>query len=177
MKLLTVILISVSCSAFSQTALEIYGGLSSSRLQGSGNADFSRRYSLQTGLLINILLDDKCNWRLKTGVGYSERGVRKRGKDINLNYVEIPLLLSYGSLIVDFYAGPQISYRTKPIGGIEKRDIGIAYGINIGLGTNLYTRLNFYQGFSDVFKNPDIKFRNGYICLAIGLRMDGYDGL
>lgn len=174
--LIAIALIFVSYSTFSQVVPEIYGGLSGSKFKGDGNGDFSRRYTFQSGLLLNISLNG-FDWRLKTGAAYSARGVRKSGDDIKLDYVEVPLLLSYGTTIVDLYAGPQVSFLIKDNAhGVESREVGIAYGMNVGLGEFLYTRLNFYQGFTDVFKDSDTKFRNGYISLAIGFRLEPYSG-
>lgn len=160
----------ISTNAFSQNdgGLELYVGVSSSMLRGdTDDADISRLNSVHGGFLFLIPMTE--SFRIKTGLGYSARGANVEGSSVKLNYVELPLLFSFGSEKFDFFAGPQFSLLVKSNSSLdETRDFGIKYGISAG--EHVFARLLFYHGFSNVTDYPGATVTNRYISLVVGFR-------
>lgn len=168
----------VSCTnALSQNGgVEVYAGGSGSMLRGDiEDDDISRRISLHGGFLFIVPITDSF-FCIKTGLGYSGRGALLVGKDIKLNYAEVPLLFSFGSEKFDFFIGPQLSFLIGSNNSLDNtRDVGVKYGISAGLSKNLFTRVVFYHGFSNVIDSADVKLTNRYISLVIGYRFGSTD--
>lgn len=96
--LLAFILIAVSyANAFSQNGgVEVYAGGSSSVLRGDVDQDdfddsFSRRSSVQGGFLFIRPMTESF-FCIKTGLGYSGRGVGAAGEVLKLKYAAITVL-------------------------------------------------------------------------------------
>ncbi len=160
----------ISITAFSQNdgGVEVYVGISSSMLRGdTDDADISRLNNIHGGFLFLIPMTE--SFRIKTGLGYSGRGANIEGKSAKLNYAELPLLFSFGSEKFDFFAGPQFSLLVKSNNSLdETRDFGLKYGVSAG--QNVFARLIFYHGFSNVTDYPGVTVTNRYISLVVGFR-------
>lgn len=168
-----IFLVFIYDTAFSQNeGVELYFGISGSMLRGDTDKDFSRRNSVQGGFLFLVPITESF-FGIKTGLGYSGRGALMKGKDIKLNYAEVPLLFSLGSEKFDFFIGPQLSFLIGSNTSLDKtRDAGIKYGVSVGLGENLFAHALFYHGFSNVVDDYyDIKVTNRYIGLVLGYRI------
>jgi hypothetical protein len=140
------------------------GGVSFSNLYGSEKDDFGPGRSGSTGFLAGVMLDIPLGIvSIRPEVFYVQKGVQfsdaTRAAEFSLDYVEIPVLvvvgIPVGSLKVEFFAGPQISFQTKcdVTGGstgspeetlpcddpnigleIESKDFGVIFGGGVAVG-------------------------------------------
>lgn len=164
------LLIAFSAAVSQDGGVELYFGGSSSTFRGEvGDVDISRRFSVQGGFLFLVPIAE--SFCIKTGLGYSGRGARADNRDIKLNYVELPLLFSFGSEKFDFFAGPQFALLVGSNTSLgETRDFGVKYGVSAGLSESVFTRLTLYHGFSGIDDSPGADVTNRYISLALGYR-------
>jgi len=102
--------------------------------------------------------------------GYFSQGASTSTGDsrINLNYLEVPLLLSYHPIkLLSFEGGPDAGFRlsAKEVSDHGKSDVSdhfrsIDFGINAGVKVNISKRMSivgrYYHGFNSVLIFPEV---------------------
>ena len=109
---------------------------------------------------------------------YSQQGAESNGSDIDLNYINVPVMLKYyliGGLNVQ--VGPQFGFLVDDTipdptdlitSGVEAEnfDLSGAAGLGIDLPLGIRADARYIFGLTDVFKNTDGK--NGVFTLSLG---------
>lgn len=131
--------------------------------------------SNRTGFLIGVFAGVKFSDKLgiQGDLLYSQQGAKLDPKDINLNYINVPIVLKY-YLVQGFnlQAGPQFGFivddNIKDLLGIEAESFDLAGVLGLGydfpFGIRIEGRHNF--GLTDVFNS--IKGKNSVTSIAIG---------
>ncbi len=108
--------------ATAQIGVGVFGGVSFADLHGSEKDDFAPGRSGRTGFLAGAMLDIPLGIiSIRPEVFYVQKGVQFSdptfAAEFDLDYIEIPVLLVVGipagGLKVEFFAGPQVAFRTK----------------------------------------------------------------
>jgi hypothetical protein len=176
---------------------EIFSGLGVGILKSEDtNTKFSNRAAVFGGVLGSIQVSNSLF--IESGVVISPRGgflVTPSSifnllnnyptyTEIILGYADIPLLLSANSENLRIYFGPQLSVLTKAKidyenngtdlkdikSTIYSNDIGLRIGIGYVSRIGLSGRLDFTNGFKDVYKDPNVIWKTNSLQIAIGYK-------
>ena len=125
--------------------------------------------SNRTGFLIGVFAGVKFSDKLgiQGDLLYSQQGANLDPKDINLNYINVPIVLKY-YLVQGFnlQAGPQFGFIVDDNIEAESFDLAgvLGLGYDFPFGIRIEGRHNF--GLTDVFNS--IKGKNSVTSIAIG---------
>jgi hypothetical protein len=203
-KLLLLTLVLFSISSFGQMSFGVKAGLNVNDIilknTSSSANDYSDLYEVNLGYHVGLygVINLAEKFSLIPELQFSQKGFHyaadgTEGK-VNLNYVELPILLSYSpieSLSIDF--GPSFAYKisavTKSDGSKNNSDNrfeqNFDFGINGGLRFSATKRISvigrYYYGlvaieefvFRDVNNNPDgsLNVYNGSIQMSLSYRI------
>ena len=151
--------------ATAQIGVGPIGGVSSANFHGADKDVLGLNRGSRTGFLVGGMVDIPLGMvSIRPEVFYVQKGVRFSDSSgevgFNLDYIEIPVLLVVGipagGLKIEFFAGPQVAFRTKcdiiatPTGGstvtvacddpllggadVESTDFGILAGAGVAVG-------------------------------------------
>ncbi|MEO6490134.1 MAG: porin family protein [Ferruginibacter sp.] len=216
-KILPLLFVAISATTFAQTKLS-YGfrfGVSSADMRGDAVqslkdlVDFADKYittgprtSFFTGAYVGLPLGDVIT--VEPGLYYSQKGYQLKGSlsvkgvdilgvnakaQLQLNYLELPLLLKANMGGLQIFAGPQISYlmnadlkasagalgfnvfSTKiPVGSqFNKWDAGVTSGIGYQFNNGLNIMASYDYGLSKVDANKNVDAYNRMMKIGIGL--------
>lgn len=170
------------------------GGYTGSTMheKGSSGNDFGRRSGGHGGILFAVGSD---NVLFETGILYSSRGSTVKGvqftqpaslstgfEDLRMDFVDIPAMIVISPSSFRFFAGPQLSFLTyvsydgnqltdaSVRDTFEKTTLGLRYGAGYIGHSNIVVEIHLVSGLTDIYKHPDLKWRNNSIQLAVGYR-------
>ncbi len=175
-------------AAQAQTTFGLRAGLNVSDLTGDDAllGDTDPRLGFSGGVFANVPVG-RSGLYVQPEVLYSMKGVTDgaSGSDdeIQLDYVEVPLLLGFATpvtdsgLMVGGYAGPAIAFkvRERPDAGVdlfESTDVGAAFGVTVGAGA-FGVDGRYTLGLTDAFKPDGISLRNGAFTIGATYRFGG----
>lgn len=161
----------ISFSTKAQTTFGVNLGFNSSNLaftlpEGSYGTD--SRKGLYAGLTADYEINEVLFFHPEINlamVGAVRPGIKNR-TTFNLNYVNVPLMVSFISEPFSFYGGPQVSYLISSKGIIKKDGIDTKFDLkdnfkNIDISALLGVGYTMENGFGG-----DVRFQLGYFNIA-----------
>lgn len=161
MKRLTLIAILAAAffNVFGQVEIGIKGGLNVSTIKTkdiplNATIDFNHTIGFHLGLSAQFDLSEK--FHLNADLLFSSRGFEIENSKTTLNYVEIPVLLSYNLLDkLEFELGPNLGIKISeksdmPGISYESLDIGLSTGLKFGLTDELFMSGRYYHGLTSI---------------------------
>lgn len=144
--------------------LGIKGGINYASLS---NLDSDGRLGFTGGIFIGARFN---TLGLQAEVLFSQQGGRLNQKDIETDYVLVPVLAKLHFLrIFNLQFGPQFSYLLNDnILESEKVDISGAVGLGLSLGSGLRVDARYNFGFTDAVTFAGASGKNRFISLALG---------
>jgi hypothetical protein len=181
--------------SYSQFAFGVKGGININELSVSGSSvgdPYKTNMAFHVGVYAQLKLsDDKLS--LIPELQFSQRGANVNGTRINLNYLELPILISYKlNKQLRIELGPTVGYKISAVakgGGSSNNvdaiwdknfDLGIAPGIRFYVSEKVSIIGRYYYGISpasevnylDMNANPTkISTYNRTIQLGVGYRL------
>lgn len=141
---------------------------------GSDVLDMGTKVGMNLGAVVGLRLSDVTPIFLESGLYYSERGAKKDKNKIGLTYLEVPVLIKYGTQINNDiallpYIGPYFSYGFAGNFKVKDKDLDISrgsyhyfnhgdMGFKIGCGAEynkLYLELGYQFGVANIAKDKD----------------------
>jgi len=144
--------------------LGIKGGINYASLS---NLDSDGRLGFTGGIFVGARFN---TLGLQAEVLFSQQGGRLNQKDIETDYVLVPVLAKLHFLrIFNLQFGPQFSYLLNDnILESEKVDISGAVGLGLSLGSGLRVDARYNFGFTDAVTFAGASGKNRFISLALG---------
>ena len=144
--------------------LGIKGGINYASLS---NLDSDARLGFTGGVFVGARFN---TLGLQAEVLFSQQGGRLNQKDIETDYVLVPVLAKLHFLrIFNLQFGPQFSYLLNDnILESEKVDISGAVGLGLSLGSGLRVDARYNFGFTDAVTFAGASGKNRFISLALG---------
>ena len=169
-------------------------GLNLSNLSGDGET-LGTKAGLNLGAVIGLRLSDTTPLFLESGLYYTQRGAEKGKTEVNLNYLEIPVLIKAGFNVTDDIAvlpflGPTLSLgisgKSK---GYQKDENGdeVFYsessfgkakysrpdvGIKVGCGAEwnmIYVELGYQFGIANVLDSDEFSQHGNALFFNLGV--------
>ena len=167
-------------------------GLNVSSITGDGTDDLNSKAGLNLGGVVGLRVSDATPIFLESGLYFTMCGAKGEGKnEVNLNYLELPVLIKYGVQVTDDiavlpYIGPTFRFG---VGGKLKFDEGTGnvtsqsafgsnkylrpdVGIKIGCGAEynkLYLELGYQFGVTNIYDSDNISQHNGAFFANFGV--------
>ena len=144
--------------------LGIKGGINYASLS---NLDSDGRLGFTGGIFVGARFN---TLGLQAEVLFSQQGGRLNQKDIETDYVLVPVLAKLHFLrIFNLQFGPQFSYLLNDnILESEKVDISGAVGVGLSLGSGIRVDARYNFGFTDAVTFAGASGKNRFISLALG---------
>ena len=144
--------------------LGIKGGINYASLS---NLDSDGRLGFTGGIFVGARFN---TLGLQAEVLFSQQGGRLNQKDIETDYVLVPVLAKLHFLrIFNLQFGPQFSYLLNDnILESEKVDISGAVGVGLSLGSGIRVDARYNFGFTDAVAFDGASGKNRFISLALG---------
>lgn len=152
----------------------------------SGDVDgYGAKAGMNIGGVLGLRVSDATPVFLESGLYFAMQGAKDGKDEINLNYLEIPLLIKYGVQVTDEiallpYLGPTfglgISGKIKPgstgsfssDGGFNRPDVGIKFGCGAEYN-KLYLETGLKFGVTNILDSDDDAAHNGAWYLNFGV--------
>lgn len=145
--------------------LGLKAGANFASITDASNLLTSNRTGFLIGVFAGVKFSDKLG--IQGDLLYSQQGANLDPKDINLNYINVPIVLKY-YLVQGFnlQAGPQFGFIVDDNIEAESFDLAgvLGLGYDFPFGIRIEGRHNF--GLTDVFNS--IKGKNSVTSIAIG---------
>ena len=145
--------------------LGLKAGANFASITDASNLLTSNRTGFLIGVFAGVKFSDKLG--IQGDLLYSQQGANSDPKDIDLNYINVPIVLKY-YLIQGFnlQAGPQFGFIVDDNIEAESFDLAgvLGLGYDFPFGIRIEGRHNF--GLTDVFNS--IKGKNSVTSIAIG---------
>lgn len=114
------------------------------------------------------------------GLYYSQKGFSVSGENVNLDYLEVPLMFRVKFLMLRGYAGPNLAFELSCSGDPILNGVSLScdntesfdFGWKIGVGgTLLFFNLDvaYIWGTTDIWKDPDGSIKNQVVQVNLGL--------
>ncbi|MCT4600216.1 MAG: PorT family protein [Marinifilaceae bacterium] len=168
--LLLISVMFIFLNSYAQTSQEIKygvkGGLNIANLHGDDTDNLDAVVRFHIGGFMELSLNE--NWTFQPEVLYSRQGCESNGVDLDLDYIAIPMMFKYYfNKQFNLEVGPQLNYTanakvtTSFVHASIYNEKDFTMGINVGGGYTLNEHLGFSArynyGFTDIFKDGDIK--------------------
>ena len=134
-------------------------GLNISSITGDDTEELSSKIGFQVGGFAEIKISDK--FAIQPELLYSAQGAKFDGGNLNLNYINIPVMAKY--YVADAFsleAGPQLGFlmSAKADGkdvkdGFNSTDFGLNLGAGYDLNEKMSLGLRYNIGLSDIEKD------------------------
>lgn len=148
----------------------VKGGINSYDIHTDNSSSFDSRTGLHIGLIGHIHINDQFGFQPE--LVYSMQGAKTNNSDINLDYINVPLIVQYmfdnGFRI---QAGPQLGLLLNANTGNNSSDISDDFkafdvGLSFGAGyihppSGFGIDLRYNLGLSDITENSSVKATNG----------------
>ena len=169
-------------------------GMTVSTLTGDDTDDLKSKTGLTLGAVIGLRVSEESPVFLESGLYYTQYGAKGKGKgknEINLHYLEIPILIKYGfkateDIAILPYIGPTLALgiggrkKTEDINGDVESFASFGsgnynrpnVGIKIGCGAewhNLYIEAGYHIGVTNAYDSEKITQYNGNFFANIGV--------
>ena len=167
-------------------------GLNVSTLTGDETSDAKAKAGMNLGGVIGLRVSDATPIFLESGLYFTMCGAKGEGKtEVNLNYLEIPVLIKYGIQVTDDiavlpYLGPTLRFG---VGGDTKYSDGAGgtvtrtsfksdrysrpdVGMKLGCGveyTKLYLEMGYQFGVTNCLDSDDLSQHNGAFFINFGV--------
>ncbi|WP_372906053.1 porin family protein [Rhodohalobacter sp.] len=175
--IITIMVLAAGTVTAQHTNIGIKGGLNSYNINSDNGSGFDSKIGLHIGLLGHIHLKDQIAFQPE--LVYSMQGTESGNTDINLDYINIPLLFQYmydnGFRI---QAGPQLGFllNAKAENGssvdikddFKTMDLGLSVGasyVHTPTGFGVDARYNL--GLSDISENSSNELTNRGVQLGV----------
>lgn len=169
-------------------------GLNLSTINGDEVEGSGTHPGISLGAIMGVNVSDDNPVCLETGIFYSQKGSKKNGYEVNLNYIEMPVLIKFGfelsnDLILTPLAGPYFSYGVagtiktpttarETVYGTEKYhrwDMGFKLGCGAEY-SRFYIEVGAQLGIANIYKNKEnaineISQRNNNFYVQVGLNL------
>jgi len=105
----------------------------------------------------------------------------KGAKDVDLSYVEIPILLKKSfAKVLNFHVGPQFGFLTKAdFGGVDGKDfvkgtdVSAVFGVGVDLPGGLTAGGRYVLGLGDIDDTGSVETKNKTFQIYIGYKLFG----
>jgi hypothetical protein len=152
----------------------------------SGDVDgYGAKAGMNIGGVLGLRVSDATPVFLESGLSFAMQGAKDGKDEINLNYLEIPLLIKYGVQVTDEiallpYLGPTfglgIAGKIKPgstgsfssDGGFNRPDVGIKFGCGAEYN-KLYLETGLKFGVTNILDDDNDAAHNGAWYLNFGV--------
>lgn len=159
--LLAFILFAVSQSTFAQS-FGIRAGMNFSNATEGNLPKISNNNGYYVGLYKEVPLIDKLLF-IQPEVQFSKQGFKTILSDIDLNYIQVPILAKlYALKIVSIETGPQFGFKVSDkISGLSQDlksfDTSWAFGASLNLPLGLSINARYISSFNEVIKRSGAK--------------------
>ncbi len=175
---ITIFLFAAGTLSAQHTNIGVKGGLNSYNIETDGNSDSDSKIGLNIGLLGHIHLNE--TYAFQPEIVYSMQGAKSGNTDIDLDYINVPLL---GQYMFDngfrIQAGPQIGFllsadaennnsSTDIKDDFNSVDLGLSFGasyVHPPTGFGVDARYNL--GISDISDNSNVESTNRGIQVGV----------
>lgn len=180
---------SLSAQSVPKSIFGIKFGMNQS-IQYFSDSEMTALYRTKGGFHIGasyeILLDEAIPFTIETGVYFSTKGFKNNHGEVNLNYMEFPLLLGYmfyegGDFAVKPFAGLNFAtglkgkevYDSRVYDNLfddilKKGDVGIRVGMGMYINKRVFASASYEWGMTNIYKNSTFKLCNRNFMLTIG---------
>ena len=175
--IITILFLAAGTATAQHTNIGVKGGLNSFNINTDNGSSFDSKTGLHLGLLGHIHLSDK--YAFQPEIVYSMQGAKSGNRDINLDYINVPLLVQYmfdnGFRI---QAGPQlgllVNAKSENSSSVDIKDDfkSIDLGLSVGAsyvhpptGFGIDARYNL--GLSDISESSSVKSTNQGIQVGV----------
>ena len=152
----------------------------------SGDVDgYGAKAGMNIGGVLGLRVSDATPVFLESGLYFAMQGAKDGKDEINLNYLEIPLLIKYGVQVTDEiallpYLGPTfglgVAGKIKPgstgsfssDGGFNRPDVGIKFGCGAEYN-KLYLETGLKFGVTNILDDDNDAAHNGAWYLNFGV--------
>ena len=152
----------------------------------SGDVDgYGSKAGMNIGGVLGLRVSDATPVFLESGLYFTMQGAKDGKNEINLNYLEIPLLIKYGVQVTDEiallpYLGPTfglgIAGKKKPgstgsfssDGGFNRPDVGIKFGCGAEFN-KLYLETGLKFGVTNILDDDNNAAHNGAWYINFGV--------
>ena len=152
----------------------------------SGDVDgYGAKAGMNIGGVLGLRVSDATPVFLESGLYFAMQGAKDGKDEINLNYLEIPLLIKYGVQVTDDiallpYLGPTfglgVAGKKKPgstgsfssEGGFNRPDVGIKFGCGAEYN-KLYLETGLKFGVTNILDDDNNSAHNGAWYLNFGV--------
>jgi hypothetical protein len=152
----------------------------------SGDVDgYGSKAGMNIGGVLGLRVSDATPVFLESGLYFAMQGAKDGKNEINLNYLEIPLLIKYGVQVTDDiallpYLGPTfglgIAGKKKPgstgsfssEGGFNRPDVGIKFGCGAEFN-KLYLETGLKFGVTNILDDDNDAAHNGAWYINFGV--------
>lgn len=152
----------------------------------SGDVDgYGAKAGMNIGGVLGLRVSDATPVFLESGLYFAMQGAKDGKNEINLNYLEIPLLIKYGVQVTDDiallpYLGPTfglgVAGKKKPgstgsfssEGGFNRPDVGIKFGCGAEYN-KLYLETGLKFGVTNILDDDNNSAHNGAWYLNFGV--------
>ena len=183
-RILLLAAIAVSAASFAQqkTSFSVRGGYVSSNITGDANQSLEGLMDFSNGAITtknhtgfyaggSVSVPLSTNFAIESGLGYAQKGYTAKGEltikgasflspsakaNLNLNYIEMPLLVKANFNGLELFAGPQVAY----LASAKLRTTAGALGFNV-LDKTMDAADQFHQWDAGVTGGVGYQFSNG----------------
>ena len=167
-------------------------GMNLSTITGDGTDDMKTKAGLTLGGVIGLRISDSTPVFMESGLYFTQYGAGGEGKnEMNINYLEIPVLIKYGFQATDEiavlpYIGPTLAYGVsakskhedsngdvESTSGFGKNNLNHAnVGIKLGCGAEwnkLYLEMGYHFGVTNILDDDKDTWHNGNFFVNFGV--------
>jgi len=129
--------------------------------------------STRTGLLIGAFVTLKFTEKmaLQGDLLYSQQGAEFDGGDIELDYINFPVVFKYYIVKrLNIQAGPQfgVTVNDNDLGDFESTDVSGVVGVGVDLPLHLRVTGRYNFGLTEIFPNTLSNAKNSVFSLSVG---------
>lgn len=160
-------------------------GLNLGWISGDYSDELGSKAGMNIGGVLGLRVSDATPVFLESGLYFTMQGAKKGKNEVNLNYLEIPLLIKYGVQVTDEiallpYLGPTfglgVAGKIKPgstgsfssDGGFNRPDVGIKFGCGAEYN-KLYLETGLKFGVTNILDDDNDAAHNGAWYINFGV--------
>jgi hypothetical protein len=166
----TILLTCLASATFAQANFGVKGGLNLYNINNKNGDNLNSKAGIHLGLLAHLHVTER--FALQPELYYSMQGAENGGANVNLNYINVPLLFQY---MFDngfrLQAGPQVgiltSARLKNDGesvGVKSAYNSLEFGLPLGVGyvspSGFGVDARYHLGLSNIREDDNNKAMN-----------------
>lgn len=149
----------------------IKGGYNYAKLNGTNTMDYENKSSYHFGALVNF--KTLGNLYLQTEALYSSQGSKKGSDQIDLTYLQVPVLAKYYvGRILSLEVGPQFGFLLSDNlpNSVESKsyDLSLAAGLGLDITSSIFIQARYIAGMSKISDQGNLK--NEVAQLSLGFK-------